>query len=327
VIHRSIVHHPDASVSLEETRAPEPPPGHAVVRSEMTGISPGTELRMLRTPGNPGGPYVPGYCVVGRLVSTGGRADLVEGLRVVCPGGAPPAGLKRWLGGHQSHHVVPAENVVAVPDKLEAEDAVLSKLAAIALRGLRAGRFEPGQRVLVIGLGIIGQCAARLWADAGADVVGVDRLADRVAAAEQAGLKAVDELNLAGDGYDTVVDCTGAAAVMADAILRLRQDPWTEGNQRGPTYVLQGSYSGDVQFNYEDAFQRQATFVIPRDSTLDDLRLTLSLIAESRLPLRELLTDVHQPASAPQVYAQLAQPGESQNTMGVAFRWTDDSDS
>ncbi len=114
---------------------------------------------------------------------------------------------------------------------------------------------------------------------------------------------------------------------MADAILRLRQDPWTEGNQRSPTYVLQGSYSGDVRFNYEDAFQRQATFVIPRDSTLDDLRLTLRLIAESRLPLRELLTDVHQPASAPQVYAQLAQPGESQNTMGVAFRWTDDSDS
>jgi threonine dehydrogenase-like Zn-dependent dehydrogenase len=144
-----------------------------------------------------------------------------------------------------------------------------------------------------------------------------------VAAAQHAGLTAVDELNRAGDGFDTVVDCTGVPAVMADAILRLRQDPWTEGDQRGPTYVLQGSYGGDVQLNYEDAFQRQAAFVIPRDSTLDDQRRTLKLIAESRLPLRELLTQVHQPADAPQVYAQLANPDKGPSSMGVAFRWTD----
>ena len=284
-------------------------------------MSPGTELRMLSTEEGADVPYIPGYCVVGRVMSGGEAARLEVGQRVLCPGGEAGGGLERGYGGHQAVHVVPSDSVLIVPEGLSAEAVVLNKLASIAHRGMVAGRAAAGQRVLVVGLGVVGQLAARLWHDAGARVTGADRVAFRREVAADAGIDVVADLTAAAANYDAVVDCTGAPAVTALAMRALRQDPWTEGDDPGPTYVLQGSYLGDVAFPYREAFQRQVSLVFPRDSTIQDQRATLALIDAGRLRLDDLLTQIADPADAADTYAALSQPETNDRTLGVAFRW------
>ncbi|MEM9881464.1 MAG: hypothetical protein AAF800_00920 [Planctomycetota bacterium] len=296
-------------------------PQHVVVRAELTGVSPGTELRMLSTAEGSNVPYVPGYCVAGRVMSGGKAAGLEVGQRVLCPGGETGGGLARGYGGHQAVHVVPGDSVLVVPEGLSAEAVVLNKLASIAHRGMVAGRAAAGQRVLVVGLGVVGQLAARLWHEAGARVTAADRIAFRREVAAAAGIDVAADLAAAGTVYDAVVDCTGVPAVMAPAMRVLRQDPWTGGDDPGPTYVLQGSYAGEVSFAYREAFQRQVTMVVPRDSTISDQGATLALIAAGRLRLDDLLTRIADPADAADTYAALSRPETNDRTLGVAFRW------
>ncbi len=291
--------------------------GEVLVESALTGISPGTELRMLQN-GLPD--YVPGYCVAGRVLSSGNR-DWPEGTEVVCAGGRTPPGLTRWYGGHQSLHAVKADDVFRVPDGLKPQEVVHNKLAAIAHRGLKAGNAQAGEKVLVIGLGMIGALAARLWLGAGTDVMAVDRVAARTESAARAGCRVASSLDDVDGLFDVVVDCTGSPAVMAAAMQKVRQDPWSEGDQPGPRYILQGSYTGPVTFDYQTAFERQISMVLPRDSTRSDALATLTLVAEGRLRIDDLLTWIADPADAASVYRDLTDPTQAASWCGVAFDW------
>ena len=53
-------------------------------------------------------------------------------------------------------------------------DAAFTTVASIALHGLRLAEAGPGSKVVVIGLGLVGQLAARLAMAAGCDVAGID---------------------------------------------------------------------------------------------------------------------------------------------------------
>ena len=54
------------------------------------------------------------------------------------------------------------------------QDAAFTTIASIALHGLRIAEAGPGSKVVVVGLGLIGQLAARLAMAAGCDVAGID---------------------------------------------------------------------------------------------------------------------------------------------------------
>ncbi|MGI9435024.1 MAG: zinc-dependent alcohol dehydrogenase [Geminicoccaceae bacterium] len=147
----------------ESIRAPGP--NEVLVEALASAISRGTEALVfqgrvpasqherMRAPFQEGEftfPLKYGYASVGRVV--GGVDDLL-GQRVFC------------LHPHQDRYVVPADRVVPIPDTVPTERAVLAANMETALNGLWDAPPRIGDRIAVIGCGVVGVLAACLAAD------------------------------------------------------------------------------------------------------------------------------------------------------------------
>jgi predicted dehydrogenase/threonine dehydrogenase-like Zn-dependent dehydrogenase len=149
----------------------------------------------------------------------------VTGVRpgqLVATGGAGKA-------SHAEFQAVPGLLCATVPDGVPAQDAAFTTIAAIALHGLRLAEVGPGSKVVVLGLGLIGQLAARLAIAAGCEVAGIDPAEHPRRVADSAGVLALDESGETttdqvlswsrGRGADAVLVC--AAGRSSDAVMRV----------------------------------------------------------------------------------------------------------
>ena len=163
-----------------------------------------------------------GYSGAGIAIEVG---DAVSGIRpgqLVATGGAGKA-------NHAEFQAVPGLLCAAAPEKVSAQDAAFTTIAAIALHGLRIADVGPGSKVVVIGLGLIGQLAARLAMAAGCDVAGIDPARYPRVVATGTGVLALDELGVEtteqvmawsrGRGADAVLVC--AAGSSSAAVMRV----------------------------------------------------------------------------------------------------------
>lgn len=113
-------------------------------------------------------------------------------------------------GAFSERFCLPVENLHPVPDAVPDESAVFVEPLAAALRITEQIHVRPSDRVLVLGLGRLGQLCARVLALTGADVVGVTRSPEKRALLPPGiGRCHPDE---APPGADVVVDCTGSPA-------------------------------------------------------------------------------------------------------------------
>jgi 2-desacetyl-2-hydroxyethyl bacteriochlorophyllide A dehydrogenase len=326
---RAIVHRDLNLVELAEVEIPAPGPGELLVESKFTCISPGTELRCL------GGlqgqfPFVPGYAMAGHVV-IGGPGTQMEPGRAVQVGGTQYTGtIKSQWGGHMSHAIAHENSVIPIPQSVDLLDASISKIAAIGNHGVELCPPRDGENVVVVGLGVIGQFSARLYAACGARVLGVDKSAHRVAALRAAGVEsALIESSLTDtcakrfpDGADIVVDATGVPAVLNESVLLARLPAWggDVDPRLGPRFVIQGSYPGDFSLPYQSVYQRELTLFLPRDRQARDVRKVLELMAEKKIQARDLNSEVRPPHRAHETYAELRDPAT--RLMTVAFDWS-----
>jgi predicted dehydrogenase/threonine dehydrogenase-like Zn-dependent dehydrogenase len=121
-----------------------------------------------------------GYCAAGRVERVGGRVrDIRPGDLVACGGEEAP---------HAEILAVPANLCVAVPEGVDVLEAAFTTLGSIALHGFRQADLRLGERVAVVGLGLVGQLSARIARAAGCEVVGIDLEEWRLGLAERAGV-------------------------------------------------------------------------------------------------------------------------------------------
>src|SRR5262249_32945993 len=140
----------------------EPGPGDGLVRTMRSGVSRGTEALVfrgrvppdqrarMRAPFQEGdfpGPVKYGYLNVGAVEQ--GPPEL-HGRTVFC------------LYPHQTAYVVPASAVSVVPDGIPADRAVLGGTVETAVNALWDAGPLVGDRVAVVGAGMVGCCVARL---------------------------------------------------------------------------------------------------------------------------------------------------------------------
>ena len=149
---------------LRSAPLPDPVPGEVLVRTLRSGISRGTETMVfsggvpasqyatMRAPFQDGefpGPVKYGYLSVG--VVQIGPPELV-GRTVFC------------LHPHQTAYVVPAGAVVVVPEEVQPGRAVLAGTVETAINALWDAAPLLGDRISVVGAGMVGCCVARLLA-------------------------------------------------------------------------------------------------------------------------------------------------------------------
>lgn len=309
-------------VELRPITLPALQPGEVLIKTTYSCISPGTELRCLA--GQQAGlvfPFVAGYSLSGHVAAVGpGTVGLSVGDPVFCTGTAKGDVGLMW-GGHVSHAIQPAGRVYRLSADADLVAAACAHMAAIAYHGYRLCPPGPRDQVLVIGLGLIGQLAARCHHLSGARVLGLDVSTPRVNLLRGAGIEAVSEWDAAraalAQAADVIVDATGASAVIGSAIGLARDVPWDDSAWAGTRYLVQGSYAGDLHLPYQEAFMKQLSVWFTRDVQPADLRAVLGLISAGQLPVRDLITTVAPPADAPSVYPRL-QAGE---WMTAAFDW------
>jgi polar amino acid transport system substrate-binding protein len=119
-----------------------------------------------------------GYSCAGDVLISESE-DFRPGDRVACAG-----------AGYASHAevvVVPRNLCAKLPAEVPFEAGCFATLGAIAMQGVRQGDVRVGERVAVIGLGLIGQITAQILKAAGCAVLGVDLSSSKLALAEQLG--------------------------------------------------------------------------------------------------------------------------------------------
>ena len=136
-------------------------------RTLVTLTSPGTELNggFIGAPGAMF-PFFPGYASVFEVEAVGAEVDDLSAGAVVLSS-----------GGHCERQQAQRNDVVALPDGLAPEAAVFARLAGVSMSTLNTTTARAPTRVLVTGLGPVGNLAAQIFAGCGYQVTAVFRSA------------------------------------------------------------------------------------------------------------------------------------------------------
>jgi 2-desacetyl-2-hydroxyethyl bacteriochlorophyllide A dehydrogenase len=300
------------------------------VRTHYSLISPGTELACLAgieswAPH----PFAPGYAACGEVLAVG------DGVREVRPGDRVFT-----YTGHASH--AKTDSLYAkVPDGLDMKLVPFARMAAVSITSLRVSAAELGDRVAVIGLGLVGNLAAQLFTLAGCEVIGIDVSAHRRELARQCGVAHV--VDGGGDVAAAIADLTGGAmcetVVEATGLPALAETSATLAGKQGEVILLgspRGAHTADLTpfLNQIHIWGNCVTFKgahewrFPRvkdpqgfqkHSLPRNIEILLKLIAAGRLHVEPLLTHVLPPERAPEAYAGLRE--RKDEWLGVVFDW------
>ncbi len=171
--------------TLIKTDIPAIKPGSVLVRFYCSMISAGTHLgnvKQQRTEtehsDNPPKPF--GYQGAGEVISVGeGITSFVPGDRVCCFG--DESVHSRWV-------VVPQNLCAKIPDNTSYEDASGMNLVLTAMQAMRRAKPEFGEKMLVVGAGVVGQVVCQLGHAAGLDVMAWDLSSMRLEVAARKGV-------------------------------------------------------------------------------------------------------------------------------------------
>ena len=182
---------------LWDTPIPQPGPGEVLIKNHYSVVSSGTELATIDSANRSVGdklqdssnitkglellekegasavwnavfpknilPIQLGYSSSGEVVQVGeGVKDFHVGDKVVSN------------GNHAEYVIVNQNLCTRIPDDTSMKEAAFTVLGSIALHGLRLSETSLGSKVVVIGLGIVGQLVCRLAEAQGSDVIGID---------------------------------------------------------------------------------------------------------------------------------------------------------
>lgn len=265
-----------------------------------------------------------GYSAAGIVIGVGrGVEGFKVGDRVACAG--------NQYAHHAEFITAPKNLVVRIPQGVEISEASTVALGAIAIQGIRRAMPTLGETVCVIGLGIIGQLTAQLLQANGCRVIGVDLDPAKIDIALRQGINeglnpAVDDLlsvlsrMTGGQGADAVIvtAATASNTVISEAFQVCRK--------KGRVILV-----GDVGLNLErkDFYAKEIDFLISSsygpgryDSNYEEkgadyplayVRWTenrnmsayLDLLAEKKICISHLITQIVPIESAPELYEGL----------------------
>lgn len=243
-----------------------------------------------------------GYCHVGQVLDAGDVPGFAAGDRVVS--NSPHAEVVLATPAFSAR----------IPSAVSDEHATFTPLAAVALQGIRLVDARPGETVVVMGLGLIGQLAVRLLRARGVTVVGVDPDEAKSADAKQAGAL-VPEL---GAPLTTWVPA-GVAGVLITASTS-SDEPVNQAARlcrRRGRVVLVGVTG--LTLNRADFYENEVTFQVSRSYGSADLAdpssaranfdEVLALMAAGSLDVAPLLTARQPFSESPKIYDDLCRPG------------------
>jgi L-iditol 2-dehydrogenase len=179
-----------SDIRFEEEPMPQVGPGEALVQTRACGICSGDVMGWYM---KKKAPLVFGHEPAGEVVAVGAEVtDFRPGDRIFVHHHAPCFTCRAcrrgqfvqcptWRasrivpGGMSEYFLVPKENLsgdtLHLPQEFSFEDGSLIEPTACAVKSLRRSGLQPGERILIIGLGIMGQLHVALARHAGAETI------------------------------------------------------------------------------------------------------------------------------------------------------------
>jgi L-iditol 2-dehydrogenase len=219
-------------IEAVEVPTPDPGPGEVLVRVLAAGIC-GTDRHLYKGEFPCAPPVTLGHEFCGEVVAVGEGVALPTGIRIACDPNIACGTCDQCLrgrvnlcarnvaigihrdGGFAEFATLPAHRALEV-GTLNPMHAAFAEPLACTLHGVDIGAPTAGERVIVLGGGVIGLLAVQLARNAGAEVMLVTRhpakraLAERLGASATAATEA-EALALIGGGADLVLECAGVA--------------------------------------------------------------------------------------------------------------------
>lgn len=274
-------------VEIQEVPIPEPGEQMLLVKTELSGVSAGTEMMLYR--GNYPNftekkwpqwqeyPVMPGYELVGTVVAIGpgGKKDSGGGMQIDSLG--PASAIIQTdvsdfkvgdrvicLGEHAEYAAVPAVMATKIPDHVSSEEATLAVLATTAMHAIHRAEIRYGDTVVVNGCGVLGYLAMQHAKINGARrVIVLDMNDERLKVAKDTGADAVinpgkvnpvEALKAVNDGIlaDVVIEASGFPGT-PQQVMELARD-------RGRV-VLLGWHTEGVHFAFGEFYFRELTVI------------------------------------------------------------------
>lgn len=329
-----------AELLEEEVNPAELQPGFGLVRTEYSIISSGTEgagytdlvrempnMQALRLEW----PRRTGYGNLGEVVAVGPETHGVSvGDRVLTfsnHASIANANLRRFA--------------LPVPKQMGGRRAVATRMAGVSITALRSSSVQPGDRVVVIGLGLVGNFAAQLFQLAGARVLGPDISPRRLEVARACGVREVHNSSEGdpveavrawsgdGKGAEVVVEAIGRSELVMQAVemTRLQGETILLGSPRARVtadvtpmltriHVLAIRMIGGLEWTYPiPAETERARFTIRRN-----YEQILEWIRDERLIVDPLISQVVSPREAQSAYDGLT--NRKDEYTAVVFDWS-----
>jgi L-iditol 2-dehydrogenase len=305
---------PDLAIHLREMPVPAVGPGEILVRTRACGICSGDIMGwyMQRK-----APLVFGHEPAGEVAAIGsGVENVCVGDRVFVHHHAPCmtcalclrgeyVQCEAWRagrlnpGGMAEYFVVPPGNVrgdtLRLPEDVSFVDAALVEPIACTVKSMRRAGIRAGDRVAVIGLGIMGQLHVILARHAGARlVVGLDRVAFRLDRARALGADAVIDVDRS-DPVAALRDLTDGALVDAVIVGPGSIEAMELGLRlagRGATVVLFTTSRPEdaLSVRPSDLYFREIRLVPSYSCGPDDTREALALVAGGVVTAAQVVT-------------------------------------
>lgn len=323
--------------TLGEIELPEPTGRDLVIQTELSGISVGTERwAYLGKRQEIAFPNVPGYMAVGTVLSAGQEAAAKgwqAGDQVYYFASRVAGELegKSWMSSHVAQAVVDVcgprglgdlgiHHCEKLPAGLPAEEAVLTGLCGVAMRGIEMAAVPAGASVLVCGLGVIGQYAAQVCQLKGASVTVTDVVDSRLETARSLGASHVIHgknenlaeraAEIAPEGFDIIIDTSSIIAVVNSLFPLLKM--------RGK-FVFQGWYPPPSPLDLNALHMRLPSAYFPCAHSAEAVAAAMEWAARGWLRSRPLISHTFSPSEAQAVYQMIGRGSEE--FLGIVFDW------
>jgi threonine dehydrogenase-like Zn-dependent dehydrogenase len=290
---------------------PTPPAGEALIRVLQAGVC-NTDLELVKGYMNFTG--VPGHEFVGVVEQAVGREELIGqrvageinaacGVCETCRAGRPThcpnrttLGIDRREGVFADYVALPFENLHPLPASVSNDQAAFVEPLAAACEVLEQVKFQPTDRVAVIGDGKLGLLCAQVVVLTGCDLVVVGRHTEKLHILQRRGMAVTTDINAIKPAtLDIAVEATGTPSGFALARQLVRP--------RG-TIVLKSTYQGEaLPVNLTSIVVDEITLIgsrcgpfEPAIRLLANRQVDVESIIQARYPLDEGLAAFEQAA-------------------------------
>jgi len=333
---QAIVFEGPRSVSLRDVELPAPGTNDVVLKTLLSAVSVGTERWALEGKrAEMEFPHVPGYMAVGEVTSVGdaaAKAGYATGQRIYFGKSrlASPYQENSWMGTHLAQAVV---DVVSprpdpdffcherVPEGTAPEDISLAALSAVAMRGIELAGIPAGAKILVVGLGVIGQYAAQICRLKGALVAATDVVGARLKTAADLGAEwVIDGKNesladraaqIASEGFDIIIDTSSRGDIVNTLWPLLK---------RYGKFIFQGWYPPLTGLALDAAHGKMPTVFFPCGYSEKATAACMRWMRDGRLNTRALVTHTATPQDYQKIFDMVL--AGSENFLGITFDWT-----